>query len=172
MKNEKKSKNDNSRIAEISKRMGEIDIQKTVNIKTKKEKSKLDISKKKLQSIKIFKNIESKAKFLKRVDEKIEKIKEDLENQLIDQGKYGGHFDHEIENYLFIVKLQEAYKRDIQINGIRYYETNGNGIEVNKPNESCQNLLKFEQQGLSILNTLDLKAPDIGGDDGNDDLYS
>lgn len=172
MKNEKKSKNDNSRIAEISKRMGEIDIQKKVNIKTKKEKSKLDISKKKLQSIKIFKNIESEAKFLKRVDEKIEKIKEDLENQLIDQGKYGGHFDHEIENYLFIVKLQEAYKRDIQINGIRYYETNGNGIEVNKPNESCQNLLKFEQQGLSILNTLDLKAPDIGGDDGNDDLYS
>lgn len=172
MKNEKKSKNDNSRIAEISKRISEVDVQKTVNIKTKKEKSKLDITKKKLQTVKIFEKAESETKYLARVNEKIEKIKEDLEDQLIDQGKIGKHFDHEIENYLFIVRLQEAYKRDIQINGIRYYETNGNGIEVNKPNESCQNLLKYEQQGLSILNTLDLKAPDIGGDDGTDDLYS
>lgn len=171
MKNEKKSKNDNSRIAEISKRIGEVDIQKPVNIKTKKEKSKLDITKKKLQNVKIFKKVESETKYLARVDEKIEKIKEDLEVQLIDQGKIGKHFDHEIENYLFLVRLQEAYKRDIQINGIRYYETNGNGIEVNKPNESCQNLLKYEQQGLSILNTLDLKAPDVGGDNNDNDLY-
>lgn len=174
MKDKKKKNKDNSRIADISRRIEEIGIEKMVNINTENEKSKLNINKKDgtiLQKIKIFGDIETDEEFRKRVESKLEKIKEDLENQLLDQDKFGGHFDHEIENYLFLVKIQEIYKRDIQINGIRYADVNGNGIEVNKPNESCQNLLKYEQQGLSILNVLNLKAPDIGGDDNSNDLY-
>lgn len=174
MKNENKSQESSSRIADISKRIEQMGLDKNVNINHKNKKRKLDINKndpKELKEIKIFGKVESEAKFLKRVEEKLEKIEEDLNNQLIDQGKFGRHFEHEIENYLFLVKIQEAYKRDIQINGIRYVDTNGNGMKVNKPNESCQNLLKYEQQGLSILNILGLKAPDVNGNDNDNDLY-
>ncbi len=170
MENEKKTKKDNSRIKEMAMLIGNAKIEENGNIKSKKGKSKLDI-KKGIKEIKIFKKIESEKEYLSRVDEKIQKIKEDLEEQLSDQDKYGGHFDHEIENYLFFVRLQEAYKRDIQVNGFRYVATNGNGIDVDKPNDSCERLLKTEQQGLAILNSLELKTPAVGGDEADNDLY-
>lgn len=176
MKTPKKTKNKNSRISEISKTIEDFDFEKMSDIKPKNGKSKLDIKKtkeeKKIQIVNIFKKVESERDFIKRVEVKCKQIKEDLENQLMEQEKFGEHFKHEIENYIFFVKMQETFKRDIQINGIRYREVNGNGIEVLKQNESYISLIKYEQQGLAILNTLELKTPAVSsGDDNDNDLY-
>lgn len=174
MENNKKTKNNNSRITDISKHLEKFDFEETINIKPKKVKSKVNINKKdekRIRNIKIFTKTESEKDYLKRVEEKVNQIRKDLNSQLVEQNKFGEHFNHEVENYIFFVRLEEAYKRDIQINGLRISDTNGNGIEVNKPNESCQNLLKYEQQGLSIINSLELKAPDAGEDNNSDDLY-
>ena len=175
--NEKKAKKEtpkiqkNSRIKDITKRVNDFPFEKSLFPLNDEQKEKEDRNKPtKLVFVNAFVNIESDEEFIERVDEKCEKIKEDLQNQLINQGKFGGHFDHEVENYVFLAREIESFKRDIQVNGNKYRESNGNGIIVVKTNDAILNLLKFEQQALSILNCLDLKEPDVG-DTENDDLY-
>ena len=48
---------------------------------------------------------------------------------------------------------------DIRKKGLRYKAVNGNGIEVEKPNESVTNLPKITASMLKILNDLNLKEP-------------
>lgn len=175
--NEKKAKKEtpkiqkNSRIKDITKRVNDFPFEKSLFPLNDEQKEKEDRNKPtKLVFVNAFVNVESDEEFIERVDEKCEKIKEDLQNQLINQGKFGGHFDHEVENYVFLAREIESFKRDIQVNGNKYRESNGNGIIVVKTNDAILNLLKFEQQALSILNCLDLKEPDVG-DTENDDLY-
>jgi len=108
--------------------------------------------------------------FEKNTSDKKNAIKEDLQAQLISQGKFGKHFDDMIEDYLYLVDLKERLKKDINDNGIRYKSTGGNGFTTYKPNESCERLLKTNAQMLKILQDLDLKAPDEGGGDEGDDL--
>lgn len=175
--NEKKAKKEtpkiqkNSRIKDITKRVNDFPFEKSLFPLNDEQKEKEDRNKPtKLVFVNAFVNVESDEEFIERVDEKCEKIKEDLQNQLINQGKFGGHFDHEVENYVFLAREIESFKRDIQVNGNKYRESNGNGIIVVKTNDAILNILKFEQQALSILNCLDLKEPDVG-DTENDDLY-
>ena len=110
----------------------------------------------------------------KRIDEEIKEkkiaIKEDLENQLIAQNKFGKQFDDMIEDYLYFFELKERLKYDIDINGIRYPNTGGNGFTTYKPNESVERLQKTNGQMLKILQDLDLKAPEEDGE--GDDLLS
>lgn len=107
-------------------------------------------------------------KRLKKLEDKIIAIREDLKNQLITQNKFGKQFDDLIEDYIFLVRLKDNLQYDISINGLRYDSMTGNGYTTSKPNESVQNLLKVNAQMLKILQDLDLKAPDEGGDDGDD----
>jgi len=73
-----------------------------------------------------------------------------------------------IEDYIFFVKLKEDLQNDIKTKGLRYKSTTGNGYITDKANESVQNLIKTNAQMLKILQDLDLKAPDDGGDGGDD----
>ena len=114
--------------------------------------------------------IEETKKIEEKITEKKEAIKEDLQNQLIAQNKFGKQFDDMIEDYLYFFELKERLKHDIDINGIRYKNTGGNGFSTYKPNESVERLQKTNGQMLKILQDLDLKAPEEDGE--GDDLLS
>lgn len=91
---------------------------------------------------------------------KIILIREDLKNQLIEQNRFGKHFEDMIEDYIYLVKLKEELQKDIDNKGIRYQVKTGNGFKQTKPNESVVNILKVNNQMLKILQDLDLKAPE------------
>lgn len=102
-------------------------------------------------------------------DEKINIIRNDLNNQLLEQGKIGKHFDDMVEDYIYLVKLKDELQADIKAKGIRYRVKTGNGFYTSKPNESVQNLLKVNAQMLKILQDLDLKTSENKNTgDGND----
>lgn len=138
--------------------------QKRSNKKESEKQLEKDIE----QIEKANKIIAKQIKLNKMIEDKTESIREDLKNQLISQGKFGKQFDDMIEDYLYLVELKEKLKYDIDENGIRYENTGGNGFTTFKPNESCERLLKTNAQMLKILQDLDLKAPDEGGDEGDD----
>ena len=102
--------------------------------------------------------------------EEIKQIREDLKNQLIEQNKFGKHFESLVEDYINLEKLKRKIQKDIDDNGIRITVMTGNGFKSEKPNESVQNILKVNGQQLKILQDLELKAPsqtpkEGGGDD-------
>lgn len=136
--------------------------------KARKKESEKQLEKDIEQIEKANKIIAKQIKLNKMIEDKTESIREDLKNQLISQGKFGKQFDDMIEDYLYLVELKEKLKYDIDENGIRYENTGGNGFTTFKPNESCERLLKTNAQMLKILQDLDLKAPDEGGDEGDD----
>lgn len=104
-----------------------------------------------------------------RIKDKKEAIKEDLKKQLIDQNKFGKQFDDMVEDYLYFVELKERLQYDLDMNGIRYRSTGGNGFTTYKPNESYERLLKTNAQMLKVLQELDLKAPDTDTEEGEGD---
>ena len=143
---------------------------------TKKKTSK-PTSKKEKELEEMVKNLEKKIgkieeakQIAEKIEEKKEAIKEDLQSQLIAQNKFGKQFDDMIEDYLYFFELKERLKHDIDINGIRYKNTGGNGFSTYKPNESVERLQKTNGQMLKILQDLDLKAPEEDGE--GDDLLS
>ena len=138
--------------------------QKRSNKKESEKQLEKDIE----QIEKANKIIDKQIKLNEMIKDKTGSIREDLKNQLISQGKFGKQFDDMIEDYLYLVELKEKLKYDIDENGIRYENTGGNGFTTFKPNESCERLLKTNAQMLKILQDLDLKAPDEGGDEGDD----
>lgn len=93
--------------------------------------------------------------------EKIIAIRTDLTNQLLEQNRFGKHFEDMIEDYIYLVKLKETLQDDIDKKGIRYTVQTGNGFKQKKPNESVVNILKVNNQMLKILQDLDLKAPEL-----------
>lgn len=141
-------------------------VQKKKNSKKKENEEQLE---KDIEQIeKANKIMEEQKKLNEMIKDKTSSIREDLKNQLILQGKFGKQFDDMIEDYLYLVDLKERLKYDIDENGIRYKNTGGNGFTTFKPNESCERLLKTNAQMLKILQDLELKAPDEGGDEGDD----
>lgn len=135
---------------------------------TSKKEKELEEMVKKLEE-KIGK-IEEAKQIAEKIAEKKEAIKEDLQSQLIAQNKFGKQFDDMIEDYLYFFELKERLKHDIDMNGIRYKNTGGNGFSTYKPNESVERLQKTNGQMLKILQDLDLKAPEEDGE--GDDLLS
>lgn len=117
-----------------------------------------------------FKRIEEAQRIEEKIAENKEAIREDLKNQLMTQNKFGKQFDDMVEDYLYFFELKERLKHDIDINGIRYKNTGGNGFSTYKPNESVERLQKTNGQMLKILQDLDLKAPEEDGE--GDDLLS
>ena len=126
-----------------------------------KKKTSKATSKKEKDLEEMVKNLEEKIEKIEEVQqieeqikEKKEEIKEDLQNQLVAQNKFGKQFDDMIEDYLYFFELKERLKYDININGIRYRNTGGNGFSTYKPNESVERLQKTNGQMLKILQDL------------------
>lgn len=101
--------------------------------------------------------------------EKILAIRNDLSNQLLEQNRFGKHFEDMIEDYINLVKLKDTLQEDIDKKGIRYSVKTGNGFKQTKPNESVVNILKVNNQMLKILQDLDLKTPELPDPQENDD---
>lgn len=95
----------------------------------------------------------------KRCSQKEKNVRESLLVQLKLQGKKDKFYEDLIEDYMSYWNLKEQLQADIKERGIRYSAVNGNGIKVEKPNESIQNLQKTTVAMLKILADLNLKEP-------------
>jgi len=104
-------------------------------------------------------------------NEEIKQIREDLKNQLIEQNKFGKHFESLVEDYINLEKLKRKIQKDIDKNGLRIKLKTGNGFESEKPNESVQNILKVNGQQLKILQDLELKTPSQTPKEGEGDDF-
>ena len=95
-------------------------------------------------------------------------VKNDLLEQLKMQNKTYKYYTDMVENYMFYWRVKEDLEEDISEKGIRYKTVNG--IEVEKPNESIQNLQKTTIIMLKILADLNLKEPLMSSTDEDDYL--
>lgn len=86
-------------------------------------------------------------------------IEESLNRQLELQGKKPEFYKDLVQDYMFYWKLKSELIKDIKKRGLRYSAINGNGINVEKPNESVINLTKTTATMLKILSDLNLKEP-------------
>ena len=86
-------------------------------------------------------------------------IKESLLEQLRLQNKTSDFYLDLVSDYMDYWSLKKKLITDIRKKGIRYETVNGNGIEVEKPNESVTNLPKITTAMLKIINDLNLKEP-------------
>lgn len=86
-------------------------------------------------------------------------IKNSLEKQLQLQKKTSDFYMDLVNDYLFYWDMKKELIKDIKGKGVRYSTTNGNGIKVEKANESIQNLQKTTATMLKILTDLNLKEP-------------
>ena len=86
-------------------------------------------------------------------------IKESLLEQLRLQNKTSDFYLDLVSDYMDYWSLKKKLITDIRKKGIRYETINGNGINVEKPNESVTNLPKITTAMLKILNDLNLKEP-------------
>lgn len=136
---------------------------KTTSKKEKELEKTIEQLEEKIQEIENIKVLEDK------IMQKEEEIREDLQEQLRTQNKFGKQFDDMVEDYLYFYRLKERLQNDIDNNRIRYKTTGGNGFTTYKPNESCERLIKTNAQMLKILQDLNLKAPDEGSEEGEED---
>lgn len=97
-------------------------------------------------------------------------MEESLNKQLKLQGKTSDFYKDLVQDYLYYWSLKKKLIKDIKDNGIRYSAVNGNGIKVEKPNESVLNLIKTTTTMLKILSDLNLREPLHESDPENDYL--
>lgn len=64
-----------------------------------------------------------------------------------------------IDDYVYYWSLKKKIITDIRAKGLRYETINGNGVTVEKANESVVNLQKTTATMLKILADLKLKEP-------------
>lgn len=95
-------------------------------------------------------------------------MKKSLLQQLKLQDKNAKFYEDLASDYVYYWGLKKKLILDINKKGIRYKTVNGNGIEVEKPNESVVNLQKTTITMLKILNDLNLKEPLFEGNDEED----
>ncbi len=92
-------------------------------------------------------------------------ISESLIEQLMAQGKTSDFYKDLVNDYMELWGIKKKIITDIKKKGIRYKTINGNGIEVEKANESVTNLPKITAAMLKILNDLNLRNPATDPDD-------
>ena len=96
-------------------------------------------------------------------------IKMSLMEQLKLQNKTGKFYEDLVNDYVEYWILKKKLIADVKKKGIRYETFNGNGIKVEKANESIQNLQKTTVTMLKILNDLNLREPLL--DNTSEDEY-
>lgn len=106
------------------------------------------------------KTVDEKELLEKNIDLLKRNIQKDLEDQLVEQNKFGSQFTDMIQNYIYYVELKERLKYDIKVRGIRYECVGGNGFITTKPNESCERIIKVTTEMRKILCDLELKEPE------------
>lgn len=82
-----------------------------------------------------------------------------LLEQLRLQNKTSDFYKDLVNDYMDYWAIKKKLISDIRKKGLRYETVNGNGIKVEKPNESVTNLPKITAAMLKILNDLNLKEP-------------
>lgn len=75
------------------------------------------------------------------------------------QNKTSDFYKDLVNDYMDYWAIKKKLITDIRKKGLRYETVNGNGIKVEKPNESVTNLPKITAAMLKILNDLNLKEP-------------
>lgn len=87
----------------------------------------------------------------------------EMRNSLIKQlelrGMNADFYKDLIDDYIYYWSLKKKLIADIKSKGIRYKTINGNGMTVEKANESVINLQKTTATMLKILAELKLKEP-------------
>lgn len=86
-------------------------------------------------------------------------VRESLMEQLRLQNKTSDFYEDLVNDYMDYWGLKKKLIADIRKKGLRYETVNGNGLTVEKPNESVTNLPKITTAMLKILNDLNLKEP-------------
>lgn len=86
-------------------------------------------------------------------------IEKSLIEQLKAQNKDTKYALDLVDDYMRYYDVKTRLFDDIEENGLRITMVNGNGIEVEKPNESVPNLNKITATMLKILAELGLKDP-------------
>lgn len=108
-------------------------------------------------------NVSKIKKYSKAIKELTEKdfisIANDIKSQLNMLSKKGSFFYDLVNEYIYLLNIREALKKDIKEKGVRYKFINGNGKEQEKPNESVVNLIKIEQIMLKLVNDLQINQP-------------
>ena len=93
----------------------------------------------------------------KKLTEK--RIRESLVKQLERRGMNAEFCEDLINDYVHYWNLKKDLLADIKDKGLRYETINGNGVSVEKANESVVNLQKTTATMLKILTELKLKEP-------------
>lgn len=88
-------------------------------------------------------------------------VKSSLVQQLKGQHKDTKYALDLVDDYMRYYDVKSRLFDDIEENGLRITTVNGNGIEVEKPNESVPNLNKITATMLKILAELGLKDPAV-----------
>lgn len=86
-------------------------------------------------------------------------VKASLEKQLELRGMNAEFYKDMIGDYVYYWSLKKKLIADIRLKGLRYETINGNGVKVEKANESVVNLQKTTATMLKILGDLKLKEP-------------
>ena len=86
-------------------------------------------------------------------------MRDSLLEQLKLQNKTSDFYEDLVNDYMDYWSLKKKLIADIRKKGLRYETVNGNGLTVEKPNESVNNLPKITAAMLKILNDLNLKEP-------------
>lgn len=86
-------------------------------------------------------------------------MKESLIRQLELRGMKAEFYMDMIDDYVYYWSLKKKLITDIRAKGLRYETINGNGVTVEKANESVVNLQKTTATVLKILADLKLKEP-------------
>lgn len=86
-------------------------------------------------------------------------IRDSLLEQLRLKNKSADFYKDMVADYMAFWKIKQNLIKDIREKGIRYEAVNGNGIKVDKVNESVVSLQKTTAIMLKILNDLDLREP-------------
>lgn len=86
-------------------------------------------------------------------------MKESLIRQLELREMKAEFYTDLIDDYVYYWSLKKKLITDIKAKGLRYETINGNGVTVEKANESVVNLQKTTATMLKILADLKLKEP-------------
>ena len=86
-------------------------------------------------------------------------MKESLIRQLELRGMKAEFYMDMIDDYVYYWSLKKKLITDIRAKGLRYEMINGNGVTVEKANESVVNLQKTTATMLKIMAYLKLKEP-------------
>lgn len=96
------------------------------------------------------------------------RVKNDLLQQLASKGLTGEHFTDLVNDYIFFMVAKDQLQDDIDERGVRVEYNNGGGQTGFKKNDSCDLLLKYNQQMIKLLDYLGIKPSeniDVGDED-------